>query len=79
MRRRRSGSDLTTRQRGAVIVLAGVQLSLAVAAWADLSSRDPRELHGSTRRWAAIIAVNFFGPIVYFARARRTSDGNLPG
>jgi hypothetical protein len=79
MRRRRSSSEFAEWQRVAVIVLAGVQLSLAVAAWADLASRDSRELEGSKRWWAAIIAVNFVGPIVYFTRARRSSDGNLPG
>ncbi|MDT2009100.1 hypothetical protein FXW78_43190 [Rhodococcus opacus] len=79
VKRRRSWSDLTTCQRGAVVAPAGVELSLAVAAWADLASRDPRELHGSTRKWAAIISVNFVGQIVYSTRARRASDGTLSG
>ncbi|GCE43613.1 PLD nuclease N-terminal domain-containing protein [Rhodococcus sp. USK10] len=70
-RRRYKWSDLTHRQRTAVAMSATVQVALAVAAWTDLARRDPRQINGSKRTWAAIIAVNFIGPIAYFARGRR--------
>lgn len=64
-------SELTDRQRTAVLVAASVQLSLAATAWIDLARR-PRELvRGPKPLWAAAIAVNFVGPIAYFAAGRR--------
>ncbi|RZL81762.1 MAG: hypothetical protein EOP32_13945 [Rhodococcus sp. (in: high G+C Gram-positive bacteria)] len=71
LKRRVSWSSLTTLQRAALVAAAVVQLVLAVAAWADLARRDPREIRGSRTKWAAVIAVNFIGPIAYFRRARR--------
>ncbi|PBC40037.1 hypothetical protein CJ179_33610 [Rhodococcus sp. ACS1] len=65
-------SSLTSLQRAALVVAAAVQLGLAVAAWADLATRDPRDIKGSRTTWAAVIAVNFLGPIAYFRWARRT-------
>ncbi|KLL97404.1 membrane protein [Rhodococcus sp. IITR03] len=52
-------------------MLAVVQLSLAVAAWADLARRPADKVNGSKLRWALTIAVNFFGPIRYFRKGRR--------
>ncbi|MFZ2177362.1 MAG: PLDc N-terminal domain-containing protein [Rhodococcus sp. (in: high G+C Gram-positive bacteria)] len=76
---RRSWSELTKGRRIGLVGLAAVQLSLAIAAWADLAARDPREVNGSKRKWAAIIAVNFIGPIAYFragisSSTRRRAD-----
>lgn len=64
-------SDLTTVQKAAVTVAASVQLSLAATAWADLASRDAAEINGSKVKWAAVIAINFVGPILYFTRGRK--------
>ncbi|REE71142.1 phospholipase D-like protein [Rhodococcus wratislaviensis] len=71
-KRRVKWSSPTTPQRAALVVAAAVQLGLAAAAWADLAKRDPREIRGSKTTWAALIAVNFIGPIAYFRWARRT-------
>lgn len=73
-KRRVTWSSMTTPQRAALVVAAAVQVGLAVAAWADLAKRDPREIRGSRTIWAAVIAVNFVGPIAYFRWARRTPD-----
>jgi hypothetical protein len=67
----RRWSDLTARQRTAVLVLGSIQLSLAATAWADLATRPARSVNGSKLRWALIIAVNFFGPLAYFRWGRR--------
>lgn len=37
----------------------------------DLATRDAREISGSKAKWAAIIAVNFIGPLTYFAKGRK--------
>ncbi|MDV7245290.1 MULTISPECIES: PLDc N-terminal domain-containing protein [Rhodococcus] len=64
---------MTGRQRGGLVVLATVQVVLAVAAWLDLARRDPQEINGSKGKWAAAIAVNFIGPVAYFTRGRRAA------
>jgi hypothetical protein len=53
-----------------VMALTAVQVSLAVSAWADLAERPAEQVNGPKRRWAAIIAINFVGPILYFSRGR---------
>ena len=63
--------DLTSGQRSVLVGLAAVQLSLAVSAWADLATRPPSRVRGGKGRWAAVIAINFVGPILYFTRGRR--------
>lgn len=63
--------DLTDGQRAGLVALVAVQLSLAVSAWADLASRTRSQVRGSKGRWAAVIAINFVGPVLYFTRGRR--------
>ena len=64
-------SDLTSGQQTAILVAGCIQLSLAASAWADLAGRPASAVAGSKARWAAIIAINFVGPLAYFARGRR--------
>ena len=66
-------SDLTRGQQAAIVVAGCVQVSLAAAAWADLARRPAEEVVGSKGKWAAIIAINFVGPVAYFARGRRVT------
>ncbi|MBC9821203.1 PLDc N-terminal domain-containing protein [Terrabacter sp. MAHUQ-38] len=74
-RRKKQWSDLSRRQRTAVLVGGCVQLSLAVTAWVDLARRDPGEVNGNKAKWAAIIAINWVGPIAYFTRGRKQPGG----
>ena len=67
---RRTWSELSGGQRAVMLVLASLQLSLAVSAWADLAVRPAEEVRGRKSVWAAVIAVNFVGPITYFLRGR---------
>ncbi len=60
-------------QQAAIVVAGCVQVSLAAAAWADLARRPAEEVVGSKGKWAAIIAINFVGPLAYFARGRRVT------
>jgi hypothetical protein len=55
------------------MLLTAVQVSLAVSAWSDLAQRPAEQVNGPKRRWMAIIAVNFIGPVLYFTRGRRAS------
>lgn len=64
-------NELTRRQQTAVLALAGVQLSLAATAWTDLIRRPAEQVNGRKGIWAAIIAVNFLGPVLYFSRGIR--------
>ncbi|GAA4282988.1 hypothetical protein GCM10022261_05190 [Brevibacterium daeguense] len=63
--------DLSSGQQAAVLTLASVQVSLAVTAWTDLAFRPSSAVRGGKGKWAAIIAVNFLGPILYFTRGIR--------
>jgi len=63
--------DLSPKQQAVVLTLASIQLSLAATAWTDLARRDAAEVNGSKGKWAAIIAVNFVGPVLYFVRGIR--------
>ena len=71
-------SDLSPRAKTAILTLASVQISLAATAWADLASRSSEQVDGSRARWAAIIAINFFGPIAYFRWGRLPAGDQGP-
>ena len=63
--------DMTSGQRAAAMVTGAIQLTLAVTAWVDLARRPAEQVNGKKAVWAAVIAVNFIGPITYFAKGRR--------
>ncbi|GAA1054694.1 hypothetical protein [Dietzia natronolimnaea] len=69
--RKKSWNELSDGQKAAILTLMSVQVSLAVTAWTDLAFRPAEQVRGSKGRWAAIIAVNFIGPALYFVRGRR--------
>jgi hypothetical protein len=71
---RKRWSDLTPGQQTAALVVASVQISLAATAWIDLARRPPDQVRGPKLAWAAAIAVNFVGPISYFALGRRPAQ-----
>jgi hypothetical protein len=67
---RKQWSDLSGGQKAAVVGLATVQVGLAVTAWVDLARRPAERVRGPKPAWALAIAVNFVGPISYFAFGR---------
>ena len=74
MGKKKKWAEMSTPQR-VVVVLGGiVQISLALAAWADLAKRSPEQVNGPKGRWAGIIGINFVGPILYFAVGRQRTD-----
>ena len=64
---------LSTPKKVLVMAATCVQVSLAVSAWADLAERPPELVNGSKKKWAAVIAINFLGPILYYRRGRHPS------
>lgn len=71
MRRSRRWDEMSPAAKAVTMVLAAVQVSLAVSAWTDLAKRPAEQVRGSKLKWAAIIGINFVGPIAYFRRGRR--------
>lgn len=67
---RKRWSDLSDREKTAILVMASVQISLAATAWIDLARRPAELVRGPKPAWALGIAVNFVGPISYFAFGR---------
>ena len=67
-----SGKDQTI-----VLFLASTQLALAATAWADLASRPADQVNGRKRTWAALIAINFIGPLAYFRWGRARTGSNV--
>ncbi len=65
--------QLSACRKAGLSVLTAVQLALAVAAWSDLARRPAERVNGTKAMWAAVIAVNFIGPLAYFFWGRRTT------
>ena len=65
--------QLSACRKAGLSVLTAVQLALAVAAWSDLARRPAERVNGTKAMWAAVIAVNFIGPLAYFLWGRRTT------
>jgi hypothetical protein len=63
---------MSPRQHRALLVAAAVQLALAAAAWGDLAARPSALVNGRKNVWAAVIGVNFLGPMTYFLWGRRS-------
>jgi hypothetical protein len=63
--------DLPVRRKVLVMLLVSLQVSLAVSAWTDLAQRPAEQVNGRKSFWAAVIAVNFVGPLWYYRRGRR--------
>jgi hypothetical protein len=68
---RRTWTDLTPRQQTAILVLGSIQLALAATAWTDLARRPAKQVNGRKGIWAAVIAINWIGPLSYFRWGRR--------
>ncbi|CAB4870975.1 MAG: hypothetical protein F2793_03420 [Actinobacteria bacterium] len=66
----RRWSEMSDRQKTALVIGATVQLTLATAAWVDLARRPAALVRGPKAAWAVAIAVNFVGPIAYFGWGR---------
>jgi hypothetical protein len=71
MRWSRRWSELTGRERVAVVLGGAAQVGLQAAALLDLRRRPASEVTGSKRLWVGLSFVNFLGPLAYFLAGRR--------
>lgn len=71
MWRSKRWDDLPAGRKVLVMIGVALQVSLAVSAWTDLAQRPAHQVNGPKARWAAVIAINFVGPLLYFWRGRR--------
>jgi hypothetical protein len=73
---KRKWRDLSGKKQRTVLLLASIQLALAATAWADLASRPADQVNGRKGTWAALIGVNFIGPLAYFRWGRIRTRSN---
>lgn len=63
--------DLTPSERKGLGVATAVQFLLAGAALVDIWRRPEAQVRGSRGWWSAACAVNFVGPLSWFAFGRK--------
>lgn len=68
---RKRWADLTPGQRAGIIALGTVQISLATRAWWQLARMPADRVNGPKPLWAAVIGINFVGPLTWFRWGRR--------
>jgi hypothetical protein len=66
-------SEMSTRSRLAVVLLALVELVLTTVALRDLSRRERAAVRGPKILWRLVCFVQPVGPILYLALGRRES------
>ena len=73
LRRKTRWSDLSSRQRGVIVVGAIAELVITTLALRDLTRRPASQVRGSKVLWVLTFCVQPFGPILYFVAGRRSA------
>lgn len=63
--------DLSDRQRGAIVGVGVIQVTLMVAALVDIRRRSAEDIRGPKGAWVAAAFVNTIGPLSYFVFGRK--------
>ncbi len=71
MARKVRWSELTDRQRAALVAAGAVEVVLTAVALSDLARRPAGEVRGSKAAWAVGCFVQPVGPLAYLAWGRR--------
>jgi hypothetical protein len=71
MERRKRWSELTSRQRTAIVAASAVEVVLTTVALVDLARRPSDQVRGSKPLWALGCFVQPIGPIAYLTFGRR--------
>lgn len=74
MERQKRWSDLTPRQRRAIVAASVVEVALTTAALVDLTRRPRAQVRGPKALWVVGCVVQPVGPIAYLAMGRRRSS-----
>ena len=64
--RKKSWAELSPTAKFGTLTVAGVQMSLLIAAQRDISRRPAEQIRGSKALWRVATLVNFIGPGSYF-------------
>jgi hypothetical protein len=72
-RRKKRWSDLSPRQRTAIVVGAVAELIVTTVALRDLTHRSATQVRGWKFAWVLSFVVQPFGPVLYLAVGRRRS------
>jgi hypothetical protein len=70
-------SEMSTRSRLTVVLLAIVELVLTTVALRDLSHRDRAAVRGPKLLWRLVCFVQPVGPVLYLALGRRGPGGSV--
>lgn len=68
-------SDMSPQQRASISVVGLIQVALLVLALIDLRRRPAEQIKGPKKLWAAVVFINFVGPITYFVIGRKRTGG----
>ncbi|MFT4048415.1 MAG: hypothetical protein QM648_01095 [Solirubrobacterales bacterium] len=68
--------SIPPQQRPYLIAAAALELLLKLLAARDIHNRAPEAIRGPKKLWYAALAVNFFGPVAYFAFGRVRSHAS---
>lgn len=71
--KKQTWSEMSPGNKAIVSVVGIGQVLLATTAWRDLAKRTAAQVNGPKGLWAAIIAINWVGPIAYFVKGRRSN------
>lgn len=61
-----SWSELGVGKKATIMLTGSLQAFLAIAAWRNLAKQPAKQVNGRKSIWAAVIAINWVGPIAYF-------------
>ncbi len=70
-------ADLSNAQKVTVVTLGMAQMALLAAALWDLAHRSADEVRGDKRMWAALVFINWIGPLAYFTIGRKSAPDQL--
>ena len=73
LNRKPSWSEISAGRKTAILAVGIAQIAIAAIAWRDLAARPADEINGRKGIWAAVIAIDWIGPIAYFVKGRRNS------
>ena len=69
--KRKKWSEMSIPARVGFVIMGLIQVSLLIAALADIRRRPAAEINGSKALWTGLVFINTVGPIAYFVKGRK--------